>query len=148
MQTPKAPLTFIFSIGLALTGTALAQDEERTGPSVREQVDSQLEVYRTEMGLSDYTWNQVELILKSGIRERVAIAQRYGLDQEGAMDNLSNKDKRQMRKELKESRKNTEERMERYLDKEQMKAFKQFQEEQRDQMMARLESQQATVTEQ
>ena len=148
MQTHKASLTLFLSIGLALTGTALAQDEERTGPSVREQVDSQLEVYRTEMGLSDYTWNQVELILKSGIRERVAIAQRYGLDQEGAMDNLSNKDKRQMRKELKESRKNTEERMERYLDKEQMKAFKQFQEEQRDQMMARLESQQATVADQ
>lgn len=119
--------------------TACAQEEESEGPSVRELVDQELELFRTELGLSDYTWTQVELILKSGIRERVAIAQRYGIDQEGGVENLTNKDKRHLRKELKESRKNTEDRMERYLDKEQMKTFEDFQEQQRDQMLARLE---------
>ncbi len=123
---------------LAVAPLAVAQDDE--GLSVREQVDQELEVFRTELGLSEYTWTQVELILKSGIRERVAIARRYGLDETGSnYQALENKEKRRMQKDMKESRKNTAERMERYLDKDQMKAFKAFQEEQRDKMLARLE---------
>ena len=141
MRFPTTIIALLCATLLAMP--AMAQDEEQTGPSVREQVDQELEVFRNELGLSDYTWAQVEVILKSGIRERLAIAQSYGLDgTPGALDNMERKDKRRMMKEMKESRKNTAERMERYLDKDQMKAFEAFQEQQRDEMRARLEASQ------
>ena len=141
MHERKINLAILLGTCLALASTPLlAQDEERAGPSVREQVDQELEMFRTDLGLSDYTWNQVELILKSGIRERVAIAQRYGIDAEGGLESLSNKDKRRMMKAMKESRKSTADRMERYLDKDQMKAFEDYQEQKRDEMLARLEA--------
>ena len=42
---------------LMISMPVLAQDEP-VGPSVREQVETELEVFRTELGLSDYTWAQ------------------------------------------------------------------------------------------
>lgn len=106
---------------------ALAQDEP-AGPTTRELVELQLEELKQELALSEYTWTQVHLILKTSIRERIAIAKKYGLDAGGEGVELSSKEERSMRKELKRSSKSTAERMERYLDKEQMKAFEDLQE--------------------
>jgi len=117
---------------------ATAQDEP-TGPTTREQVDTQLEALRQQLALSEYTWNQVHLILKTSIRERIAIANKYGLDAAEDRVELSSKEQRRMRKELKSSRKSTAERMERYLDKEQMKAFEKLQEAIDTEFLARVE---------
>jgi C-terminal processing protease CtpA/Prc len=139
MQVKKLALPVLLAAFIVTSPAVLAQEEDQ-GPSVRERVEQELEVVREELNLSDYKWAQVELILKSGIRERVAIVQRYGLDGTTVrFEDLSGKDQRRMRKDLKESLKNTEDRMERYLDKEQMKTFEEFQERQRDELLARLE---------
>ena len=133
------------TLALALSLPAMAQDD--AGPTTREQVATQLEDYKERMSLSDYQWSQVEMILKSGIRERVAIARRYGLDgNPEVLENLSRKDKRNLRKELKESREETEDRMKRYLDKEQFKEFKAIQEEIHEQFLARVEERQKEAT--
>ena len=123
-------------LGLFMTVPALAQ-EETAGPTTRERVESQLADLKERLALSDYTWNQVHLILKTSIRERVAIAKKYGLEQPGDFDAMSGKDKRRLGKELKKNRKDTQERMERYLDKDQMKEFKAIQEEVHQEWLAR-----------
>lgn len=119
--------------------TAGAQADETGEPSVRERVQQELEQYREDLQLSNYQWSQVELILKSGIRERIAIAQQHGVDEMDDWSQLDRKAKRELSKDMKESRKNTAERMERYLTKDQMKAFEDYQDEQRDRLLARLE---------
>lgn len=133
MQKLTSSLAILLLLSLTWTVPVVAQDE--AGETVREQVDAQLMEYQERLDLDDYTWSQVHLILKSNVKERLAIAQRYGLDGQGeAYDQLSGKEKRQMRGELKENRKATTDRMERYLTKDQMKVFKEIQEEHRDQM--------------
>lgn len=125
---------------LAAAHPGFAQDGDRSEMTVRERVEAELLTYRDQLALSDYQFSQVELILKSGIRERVAIAQRYGLDEFGDSGvSMDSKEQRRMLKELKQSRKDTAERMERYLDKDQMKAFKQFQEERSERLLAQLD---------
>lgn len=123
-----------------LTGfvaTAAPADDTTT----REIVEQGLEDMKTRLDLDDYQWSQVEMILKSGIRERVAITRRYGLDDETVtVADLEDDQVKAMRKDLKECRKNTEKRMKRYLDKEQFKAFKSMQEEIHEEMLARAES--------
>jgi len=109
--------------------------------TTRAMVEAELAELKTELALGDYTWTQVEQILKSGIRERVAIARRYGA--EGGMEliqPLDGSEKRAMKRELKDSRKDTEKRMKRYLDKEQMKAFEAVQDEQYDALLEWLEN--------
>ena len=109
--------------------------------TTREMVEERLADMKGRLALSDYDWTQVELILKSSIRERVAIIRRYGLD--GGLEAiaaLEGPEKRAMKRELKENRKNTEKRMKRYLDKEQYKEFKAIQEEIHDELIARVES--------
>jgi Spy/CpxP family protein refolding chaperone len=118
---------------------AYAQDS--TAPSTREMVVSQLGEYKTSLNLTDYQWTQVEMILKSSIRERLAIAQRYGLDGGGeAYQSLERKQKRQLKKELKASREGAEDRMKRFLDKEQFKEFKAVQESIYDEFLSRAQA--------
>ena len=83
----KTNLTcFFLALLMAVTLPVLAQDEAieaeapTAPPTTREQVDVQLAELKDRLNLTDYQWTQVEMILKSSIRERVAIAQRYGLD--------------------------------------------------------------------
>lgn len=121
--------------------TDLAGQEEPSAQTTRERVEVELEDYRARLNLSDYQWNQVRLILKSDIRERVAIAKRYGLEADGSgVENLSSKQLRQLKRDMKESRKATEERMERYLDKDQMKAFEKVHEQLHDELLAQVEA--------
>ena len=61
------------------------------------------------------------------IRERVAIAKRYGLE-DGGVEALEGKEKRALKREIKSSRKFAEQRMKRFLSKDQMKEFKALQE--------------------
>ncbi len=130
---------------LASTGVALAQDAESPvatpNETTREMVDDRLADMKESLALSEYQWTQVEMILKSSIRERVAIIRRYGLDGGAeAIAALEGSEKRAMKRELKDSRKSTEKRMKRYLDKEQFKEFKAIQEEIHDELIARVES--------
>ena len=70
-------ITFVTLLTLATAAWSLAataQDDTDTGPSTRELVDAGLEDFRQQLNLSDYQWTQVEQILKSGVRQRVAIA--------------------------------------------------------------------------
>lgn len=114
---------------LAAAPLAAQQSDAGNGPTTREEVDTRLASIKSELDLSDYQWNQVEMILKSSIRERVSIIQRYGLNENGTRaEPLEGKDKRAAKRELKSSRKDTEKRMKRYLDKQQYKAFKAYQE--------------------
>jgi hypothetical protein len=109
--------------------------------TTREMVEERLADMKTRLALNDYQWTQVEMILKSSIRERVAIIRRYGLDGgPEAIAALEGAEKRAMKRELKDSRKNTEKRMKRFLDKEQYKEFKAIQEEIHDELIARVES--------
>jgi hypothetical protein len=109
--------------------------------TTREMVDERLADMKERLALSDYQWTQVEMILKSSIRERVAIIRRYGLDGgPEAIAALEGSEKRAMKRELKDSRKSTEKRMKRFLDKEQFKEFKAIQEEIHDELIARVES--------
>lgn len=134
LLTPVLALTLLFA---AAAGDLRAQDNETT---TREMVEEQLLDLKTRLNLTDYQWTQVEMILKSSIRERVAIARRYGLDGGGeAFANLERKQKRAMKKELKACRENTQDRMKRFLDKEQYKEFKAVQEEIHDEILARVE---------
>lgn len=140
------PKLLIMSLLLALalgawTVTASAQDEDSGEPTTRELVDAGLEDLRQQLNLSDYQWTQVEHILKSGVRQRVAIARRYGLDGTfESIEALDRKDKKRMEKDLKRNRKDTAERMKRYLDKDQYKAFKQLQEDLHEAIVARIEA--------
>jgi hypothetical protein len=109
--------------------------------TTREMVDDRLADMKERLALTDYQWTQVEMILKSSIRERVAIIRRYGLDGgPEAIAALEGAEKRAMKRELKDSRKSTEKRMKRFLDKEQFKEFKAIQEEIHDELIARVES--------
>ena len=132
-------LTCILALGLVITPLAMAQETD--GPTTRQVLETELEDYRTLLEVSDYQWSQVRLILKSDIRERMAIAQRYGLDgSEGSLEQLSSKDLRRLKREMKDSRKATEERMERYLTKDQMKAFEKLNDQFHDELLAQLEA--------
>lgn len=125
--------TLLSLLLIAMLGTApLAAQEslDNSGTTTREEVDSRLATIKTEMDLSDYQWSQVEMILKSSIRERVAIIKRYGLDgSTDLLEPLEGSEKRAAKRELKTSRKDTEKRMKRYLDKAQYKEFKAYQEQ-------------------
>lgn len=113
----------------AATPVAAQQNAEDSGITTREAVDTRLTELKTELGLDDYKWSQVEMILKSGIREQIAIVRRYGLDgSEQRLEPLEGSEKRAAKRELKDSRKDMEKRMKRYLDKDQFKAFKEVQE--------------------
>lgn len=135
-------------LGLALlsAGTVLPAQEEGAvtaspNSTTREMVDARLADMKERLALSDYQWTQVEMILKSSIRERVAIIRRYSLDGgPEAIAALEGAEKRAMRRELKDTRKETEKRMKRYLDKQQYKEFKAIQEEIHDELIARVES--------
>lgn len=121
--------------------TVIAQEQPQAATTTtRELVDTRLADLKERLALSDYTWEQVHLILKTSIRERIAIGRKYGLDGGDSSEPLSSKEKRQMRRELKSNRKATANRMERYLDKDQMKEFKRVQEEIHAEVLARLES--------
>lgn len=110
-------------------------------PTTREIVDNQLTRYRDTLALSDYQWTQVERILRSDIRERVAIAQRFGLDgSDASATDLDKKQVRALERALKDSRDFTEERMKRYLEKDKFKEFKALQEEIHDEFEQRLEA--------
>lgn len=130
----------LFMAGALLLAHAATAPAHASDMTVRDQVATELEKYHAGLGLSDYTWTQVEVILKSGIRERVAIAQKYGL---AAPDDppptLDAQQRKQLEKELKASRKTTEGRMERYLDKDQMKQFEAFQDERYQAFLTHLE---------
>ncbi len=143
MRIPTTPiLTLLLALLLTLAAApaALAQDAEDAQLSTRELVETQLADLKERLDLSEYQWTQVQMILKSSIRERVAITRRYGLDGDPAsLEALEGKEKRAMRKELKACRKDTEKRMKRYLDKDQYKAFKAVQEEIHEDLIARLE---------
>jgi hypothetical protein len=141
-------LILIATVGLTLlSGSTLlsAQDEESVtatpNATTREMVEDRLTDMKERLALDDYNWTQVEMILKSSIRERVAIIRRYGLDGgPEAIAALEGAEKRAMKRELKDNRKNTEKRMKRYLNKEQYKEFKTIQEEIHDELIARVES--------
>ena len=141
-------LTLLATVGLTLLlGSPLlsAQEAESVtaapNATTREMVEDRLADMKERLALSDYEWTQVEMILKSSIRERVAIIRRYGLDGGAeAIAALEGAEKRAMKRELKDSRKNTEKRMKRYLSKEQYKEFKAIQEEIHDELIARVES--------
>jgi len=123
-------LQTLFMAGALVLAHAIATPAHGSEVTVRDQVATELEKYHAGLGLSDYTWTQVEVILKSGIRERVAIAQKYGLaGPDDPPPTLDAKQRKELEKELKLSRKTTEDRMERYLDKDQMKQFEAFQDE-------------------
>lgn len=125
---------------LALGAVPLGAQEE-AGTTTREVVETKLEEMKGRLDLDDYQWSQVEMILKSSIRERVAIINRYGLNRDDVtLDTLERSEKRAMRRELKDCRKNTEKRMKRYLDKDQYKEFKAIQDEIHDELMARIEA--------
>lgn len=125
MTSTRITPFLILCLALALHAPRVAADER---PSVRDQVAAELEAYRQGLDLSDYTWARVELILKSGIREQVGIAQRHGLTPGSAgYSSLDSKQQRSLERALKDSRKTTAERMERFLDKQQLKQFKAFQ---------------------
>jgi hypothetical protein len=129
--------TLAIALGVGLTPLSAPADEATT----REIVEQGLEELKARLALDDYQWAQVEMILKSGIRERVAITRRYGLDGDTVTaDSLDDDQVKAMRKDLKECRKNTEKRMKRYLDKEQYKEFKAVQEALHEELLARAEA--------
>lgn len=128
---------FLSALLLAFAGMAPADE---SGVTTREVVEQRLDDMKTRLDLDDYTWSQVERILKSNIRERVAIARRYGLEGDlETITELEGSEKRAAKRELKQCRKDVEKRMKRYLDKEQLREFKAIQEEIHDEMMARIE---------
>ncbi len=136
---PKRIL-FILLTGLMLTTATVVAQTDESGATTREVVEQRLEDMKTRLDLDDYTWSQVERILKSSIRERVAIARRYGLDGEmETLADLEGSEKRAAKRELKQCRKDVEKRMKRYLDKDQYKEFKAIQEEIHEEMLARIE---------
>ncbi len=136
---PKRIL-FILLTGLMLTAATVVAQTDESGATTREVVEQRLEDMKTRLDLDDYTWSQVERILKSSIRERVAIARRYGLDGEmETLADLEGSEKRAAKRELKQCRKDVEKRMKRYLDKDQYKEFKAIQEEIHEEMLARIE---------
>ena len=136
---PKRIL-LLFLTGLLLTTATVVASADESSTTTREVVEERLDEMKTRLDLDDYTWSQVERILKSSIRERVAIARRYGLDGDiESLGELEGSDKRAAKRELKQCRKDVEKRMKRYLDKEQYKEFKAIQEEIHEEMLARIE---------
>jgi len=120
-------LMFIALLGAAPLAAQESADD--SGSTTREVVDERLAELKTELGLNDYQWSQVEMTLKSSIRERLAIVQRYDLEDGAARpEPLNGSEKRAAKRELKSSQENLEKRMKRYLDKEQYKSFRDSQE--------------------
>ncbi|KAA9131332.1 hypothetical protein F3N42_08395 [Marinihelvus fidelis] len=135
-------ITPIILMLLALAASpAFAQGDPDENPSTRELVELGLQEFREQLNLSDYQWTQVEQILRSGVRQRIAIARRYGLDGTlESIESMDRKQKRRLEKDLKQSRKDTTERMKRFLDKDQYKAFKALQEDLHEAIVARIEA--------
>jgi hypothetical protein len=134
------PLSLAGLLALVLLHSPLANAQAGDEPTTRQLVETELEDYRTRLEVTDYQWSQVRLILKSDIRERMAIAQRYGLDGQGnGLEELDSKQLKRLKRDMKNSRKATEERMERYLTKDQMKAFEAIHEQLHDELMAQLQ---------
>ncbi|MEE4174661.1 MAG: hypothetical protein V2I57_10460 [Xanthomonadales bacterium] len=146
---PTRLLAVLLCLALLSAGTTTAAQEDgaivaKPDATTREMVENRLADMKERLALDDYQWTQVEMILKSSIRERVAIIRRYGLDGGvEAIAALEGAEKRAMKRELKDTRKETEKRMKRYLDKDQYKEFKAIQEEIHDELIARVESAQA-----
>ena len=136
------PATLVLVLALLGAGHVGAQTgDDNDTPTTRELVDEQLTRYRESLALSDYQWTQVERILRSDIRERVAIAQRFGLDgSDASAADLEKKQVRALERALKDSRDFTEERMKRYLEKDKFKEFKALQEEIHEEFEQRLEA--------
>ena len=136
------PATLVLVLALLGAGHVSAQTgDDNDTPTTRELVDEQLTRYRESLALSDYQWTQVERILRSDIRERVAIAQRFGLDgSDASAADLEKKQVRALERALKDSRDFTEERMKRYLEKDKFKEFKALQEEIHEEFEQRLEA--------
>jgi hypothetical protein len=117
---------------------AMAQDDVVV-LSTRDRMEMQLAEYKEQLDLSEYQWSQVEAILKSGIRERVAIANRYGVGPGGVpLEALDKKQQKEMARELKDSRKETLQRMKRYLDKDKYQEFKTIQEQAHAELLAQV----------
>lgn len=73
-------LLALMLIALLASAPLAAQDSaDATGTTTREVVDERLAELKTELDLTDYQWSQVEMTLKSSIRERLAIIRRYDL---------------------------------------------------------------------
>ncbi len=123
-------LLALMLIALLASAPLAAQDSaDATGTTTREVVDERLAELKTELDLTDYQWSQVEMTLKSSIRERLAIIRRYDLEDSAAREEpLNGSEKRAAKRELKNSQEDLEKRMKRYLDKEQYKSFKDSQE--------------------
>ena len=143
----QRPLLITIVALALLSGSSLLSAQDATSvtatpnATTREMVDDRLAAMKERLALGDYEWTQVEMILKSSIRERVAIIRRYGLDGgPEAIAALEGSEKRAMKRELKDSRKNTEKRMKRYLTKDQYKEFKAIQEEIHEELIARVEN--------
>ena len=137
------PLKFIFVSCLLLvaaTPAAPAVAQESEGPTTRDLIAEQLEDYREALELSEYQWSQVETILRSAIRERIAISRRYGLEDEAALAALDRKQRRDLGRDLDEAREFTDDRMERYLDKEQFERFEEYQDVLYEDIEARIEA--------
>ncbi|MEM1411538.1 MAG: hypothetical protein AAGH19_04195 [Pseudomonadota bacterium] len=143
MKGQQILMTLLCAMLALGAGPVVAEEPmaEEQKVTTREMVDSKLADMKDRLALDEYQWTQVEMILKSSIRERVAIIRRYGLDgDEVRLANLEGSEKRAMRRELKDCRKNAEKRMKRYLDKEQYQEFKTIQEEIHEELLARIEA--------
>ena len=137
------PLKFIIVTCLLLAAAlpaAPAAAQENEGPTTRDLIAEQLDGYREALELGDYEWSQVETILRSAIRERIAIGRRYGLEDEAALAALDRKQRRDLGRDLEEAREFTDERMERYLDKEQFERFEEYEDSLYDAIEARIEA--------
>lgn len=140
-----AQLALLFMV-LSLDASAELDKDDVVVTSTRDRMELQLAEYKDQLDLSEYQWSQVEVILKSGIRERVAIANRYGVGVNGeAIETLDRKDQKQMARELKACRKDTLQRMKRYLDKEKYKEFKVIQEQAHAELLARASQSEAAT---
>jgi hypothetical protein len=123
------PVKFIIVIGLllgAVAPAAFAQAQDPEGPTTRDLIAERLDGYRDALELDDYHWSRVETILRSAIRERIAIGRRYGLEDEAALAALERSERRQLERDLEQARDFTLDRMERYLDEEQFERFEDY----------------------
>ena len=137
----KRSMFILLAAAFLAFGAAPLHAQEDNITTTREVVESRLADMKDRLALDDYQWSQVEMILKSSIRERVAIINRYGLNGDDVtLENLERSDKRAMRRELKDCRKNAEKRMKRYLDKDQYKEFKAIQDEIHEELLSRIEA--------
>jgi hypothetical protein len=126
--------------GLTLSLPAAAQQPDVSPEQRQERIQAQFDSLATHLNLSDEQTAAVKPILRESMEKRMARLEQFRDNNEDKSRRAKRRAARSLRKDLKAIDKNTEKRLEKHLTDEQMTAYFEFREAQREEMRETLRS--------